>query len=72
MNTSLIVICATVVIFLVIICVTVLISDWVEKLCKHEWELIEKVRVDTHGFNDFDRIYLRCKKCGKVKCKDMR
>lgn len=72
MNTALIVICATVVIFLVIICVTVLISDWVSKLCKHECELIEKVSVDTHGANDYDRIYLRCKKCGEVKCKEMR
>ena len=43
MNTALIVVCATVVLFLVIICVTVLISDWVSKLCKHEWEIIEKV-----------------------------
>lgn len=44
--------------------------------CKHEWETDEKVHVCDHseiwGNSRYDRYYLRCKKCGQVKIKNMK
>ena len=58
--------------FIVICFILTIFLIWLKGRCKHEWEAVQKVAVDTHGANDYDRIYLRCKKCGDVKCKEMR
>ena len=60
------------IIYLLIIAATIIVIMLIQRACKHEWEIIKTVKVDTDGFNDYDRIYLRCKKCGSVKCKDMK
>lgn len=60
------------IICLLIIAVTIIAWKWMSTRCNHEWEIIKTVHVDTSGFNDYDRIYLRCKKCGTVKCKEMK
>lgn len=44
----------------------------IQRACKHEWEIIKTVHVDTDGYCDYDRIYLQYKKCGKLKCKSMK
>lgn len=60
------------VIYLLIIAVTVLVWKWMSLKCNHEWEIIKTVHVDTDGYCDYDRIYLRCKKCGNVKREQMK
>lgn len=60
------------IIYLLIIALTVIAIMLIQRACKHEWEIIKTVRVDTDGECDYDRIYLRCKKCGKVKCVKMK
>lgn len=62
----------SIVIIVFIVAATIVLVKWLDQRCKHEWEIIEKVVVDTHGANDFDRLYLRCKKCGECKCQTMR
>lgn len=59
------------IIALLIISATVIACMCISRACKHEWEIIKTVKVDTGGFCDYDRIYLQCKKCGTVKCKTM-
>lgn len=49
-----------------------IVGKIIDHCCKHEWEIIKAVRVDTYGECDYDRYYLRCKKCGKVKIKNMK
>lgn len=49
-----------------------IVGEIIDHCCKHEWEIIKTVRVDTDGECDYDRYYLRCKKCGKVKIKNMK
>lgn len=59
------------IIILLIISATVITCMLINRACKHEWQIIKTVKVDTGGFCDYDRIYLQCKKCGDVKCKTM-
>ena len=49
-----------------------IVGKIIDHCCKHEWEIIKTVRVDTGGECDYDRIYIKCKKCGKVKLKNMK
>lgn len=49
-----------------------IVGEIIDHCCKHEWEIIKTVRVDTDGECDYDRYYLRCKKCGKVKLTNMK
>lgn len=53
-----------------------IVGKIIDHCCKHEWETDEKVRVCDHseiwGDSNYDRYYLRCKKCGKVKIKNMK
>ena len=49
-----------------------IVGKIIDHCCKHEWEIIKTVRVDTDGECDYDRYYLRCKKCGKVKIQNMK
>lgn len=60
------------IICLLIIALAVIVIMLIQRACKHEWEIIKTVHVDTDGFCDYDRIYLQCKKCGKLKCKTMK
>ena len=61
------------IIALIIIAGTILAIMLIQRACKHEWEIIKTVHVDPGcGECDYDRIYLRCKKCGKLKCKKMK
>jgi len=60
------------IICLLIIAATVIVIMLIQRACKHEWEIIKTVRVDTDGECDYDRVYLRCKKCGNVKCENMK
>ena len=60
------------IIALIIIAGTILAIMLIQRACKHEWEIIKTVHVDTGGECDYDRIYLQCKKCGKLKCKNMK
>lgn len=53
-----------------------IVGKIIDNCCKHEWETDEKVRVCDHseifGDSKYDRYYLRCKKCGKVKIQNMK
>ena len=49
-----------------------IVGEIIDHCCKHEWEIIKTVRVHTDGECDYDRIYLQCKKCGKVKLTNMK
>jgi len=53
-----------------------IVGKIIDHCCKHEWETDEKVRVCDHseiwGDSKYDRYYLRCKKCGKVKIQNMK
>ena len=49
-----------------------IIGKIIDHCCKHEWKILNTVSVDTGGECDYDRIYLQCKKCGKVKLKNMK
>ena len=49
-----------------------IVGKIIDHCCKHEWGIIKTVRVDTDGECDYDRYYLSCKKCGKVKIKNMK
>lgn len=53
-----------------------IVGKTIDHCCKHEWETDEKVRVCDHseiwGDSKYDRYYLRCKKCGKVKIQNMK
>lgn len=53
-----------------------IVGKIIDHCCKHEWETDEKVHVCDHseiwGDSKYDRYYLRCKKCGKVKIKNMK
>lgn len=65
------------IIALIIIAGTILAIMFIQRLfihqaCKHEWKIFKTVRVYTVCSPDYDRIYLRCKKCGKLKCKNMK
>ena len=72
---AIVIICAAVIGFLAIICVTVLVSDWISKLCRHEWEQADEYMLmppgeitdDTYPYGKI--IVLRCRKCGDVKCR---
>lgn len=61
-----------VIICVIIIAATVIICMLINRSCKHEWTIIDKVMVDTDGCCDYDRIYIQCKKCGQVSCKVMK
>ena len=60
------------IIALIIIAGTLLAIMLIQRACKHEWKIFKTVRVYTVCSPDYDRIYLRCKKCGKLKCKKMK
>lgn len=60
------------IICLLIFAGTILTWKWMSKRCHHQWEIIKTVHVDTDGICDHDRVYLRCGKCGDVKCKTMK
>lgn len=62
-------ICIVLIVF--IIATSIILVKCLNQRCKHEWEIIDKIFVDTGGDCDYDRIYLRCKKCGDCKCKKM-
>ena len=52
------------------VCILYALSIWEgRKSCQHQWEAFDTVRV---AYKDYDRIYLKCTKCGDVKCKKMR
>jgi len=59
------------IIYLLIIAATVIIIMLIQRACKHEWEIIKTVHINSDDLGEYDRIYLRCKKCGAVKCKTM-
>ena len=63
-------ICIVLIVF--IVAASIILSKWLDQRCKHEWEIVQRIRVDTGGECDYDRLYLRCKKCGACKCKVMR
>jgi len=63
-------ICIVLIVF--IVAASIILAKWLDQRCKHEWEIVQRIRVDTHGMCDYDRLYLRCKKCGACKCKEMR
>lgn len=60
------------IIALMIIAVTILAIMLIQRACKHEWKIFKTVYVNAVYSPDYYRIYLRCKKCGKVKCKNMK
>ena len=62
------------IIALIIIAGTILAIMLIQRACKHEWKIFKTVRINTYTVcsPDYDRIYLRCKKCGKLKCKNMK
>jgi len=46
-----------------------------KKLCKHEWDIVDSEYVVdnlTFSTRKYIRYHLRCKKCGKMRCKNMR
>lgn len=53
-----------------------IIGKIIDHCCKHEWKTDEVVHVcdrsEFFGDSKYDRYYLRCKKCGKVKIKNMK
>lgn len=53
-----------------------IVGKIIDHCCKHEWETDEVVHVCDHseiwGDSKYDRYYLRCKKCGKVKIQNMK
>lgn len=53
-----------------------IVGKIIDHCCKHEWETDEVVHVcdrsDFFGDSRYDRYYLRCKKCGKVKIQNMK
>lgn len=49
-----------------------IVGKIIDHCCKHEWEIIRRVAIDTGGDCDYDLLYLRCKKCGECKCKSMK
>ncbi len=53
-----------------------IVGKIIDNCCKHEWETDEVVHVCDHseffGDSKYDRYYLRCKKCGKVKIQNMK
>ena len=54
------------------VCIIYALSIWEgRKSCQHQWEAFEKTRAET-PFSVYDRIYLKCTKCGDVKCRKMR
>ena len=62
--------CIVLIVF--IVATSIVLAKWLDRRCKHEWEILQKVRVDTDGFCDYDRLYLKCKKCGACKCQTMK
>ena len=43
--------------------------------CKHEWKIIGNVKVEDKnifGYENYERCYLCCKKCGKLKIRNMK
>lgn len=60
------------IIALIIIAGTILAILLIQRACKHEWKIFKTVYVNAVYSPDYYRIYLRCKKCGKVKCKNMK
>lgn len=63
-------ICIVLIVF--IIAASIIIAKCLDQRCRHEWEIIQRIGVDTGGECDYDRLYLRCKKCGECKCKSMK
>ncbi len=52
-----------------------IVGKIIDHCCKHEWETEQVVHVSEHcefWDSNYDRYYLRCKKCGKVKIKNMK
>lgn len=62
----------TIITAVLIICLSVIVVTILKNKCKHEWEAVQKIRIDTDGICDYDRVYLRCKKCGDVTFKNLR
>ena len=66
----------TIITVALIICLSMIVLTVLKNKCKHEWETDEKVHVCDHseiwGNSRYDRYYLRCKKCGQVKIKNMK
>ena len=60
------------IIALLIIAGTIIAIMLIQRACKHEWKIFKTVYVNAVYSPDYYRIYLRCKKCGKVKCKNMK
>lgn len=63
-------ICIVLIVF--IVATSIVLAKWLDQRCKHEWEILQKVHVDTSGICDYDRLYIRCKKCGACKCQTMK
>ena len=63
-------ICIVLIVF--IVAASIVLAKWLDQRCKHEWEILQKVHVDTSGICDYARLYLRCKKCGACKCQTMK
>ena len=63
-------ICIVLIVF--IVATSIVLAKWLDQRCKHEWEILQKVHVDTSGICDYDRLYLRCKKCVACKCQTMK
>ena len=53
-----------------------IVGKIIDHCSKHEWETDEVVHVcdrsEFFGDSKYDRYYLRCKKCGKVKIQNMK
>ena len=55
-------------------CVTFIIAKIIDRRCKHEWEIVDRVAVWHHSYDQMPVKYqyvMRCKHCGTIRHKDV-
>ena len=55
-------------------CVTFIIAKIIDRRCKHEWEIVHRVAVWEHNYDQMPvkfQYVMRCKHCGMIKNKDV-